>query len=212
MPEEEAQKAQKEFQRRLAEESSESEADDPDLFLDFKLGNDKKRLQQILNESEDDYPFPFKNPDELLEIFTTLEDQNLFLIQRTQENEKILEDKKMEAEKSSKIADAALAKTSEREKSLDERQQRVKKEKDMLSSMQSSNEQKQLKPQEEAKIRKKVMEIFQEVKPSFQQNSEISILAQLLEIERFCDDCLMFAENIKNDPENVIKCKEERKK
>ena len=55
---------------------------DPDLFLDFKLGNDphKKRLQQILNESEDEYPLPFTDPDELLEIFTTLEDANLFLI------------------------------------------------------------------------------------------------------------------------------------
>lgn len=82
MTSEEAQLAQKEFLKRLQEESSESEADDPDLFLDFKLGNDphKKRLQQILNESEDEYPLPFTDPDELLEIFTTLEDANLFLI------------------------------------------------------------------------------------------------------------------------------------
>jgi len=118
---EEALLAYKEFMRRFADESSESEEDDPDLYLDFKLGNDKKRLQIILNESEDEYPFPFNNPDELLEIFTTLEDANLFLIQRTQENEKILEDKQLDAKKNAEIANAELSKISERALELDER-------------------------------------------------------------------------------------------
>ncbi len=89
----------------------------------------------------------------------------------------MLEDKQIAGEANIKSANADLAKMMEREKQVDERKQRVTFEKNTLSSMVSSNNVKQLEPHEENRIRKKVMDIYQDVRPSHQQNSEISILA-----------------------------------
>lgn len=41
-----------------------------------------QKLKDVIEESDDDYPLYFKKPDELLEIFATLEEKNLFLIQQ----------------------------------------------------------------------------------------------------------------------------------
>jgi hypothetical protein len=38
------------------------------------------KLKEIIDEDVDDYPIYFTNPGELLEIFATLEEKNLFLI------------------------------------------------------------------------------------------------------------------------------------
>lgn len=38
------------------------------------------KLKDVIEESDDDYPLTFLEPDELLEIFSTLEEKNLFLI------------------------------------------------------------------------------------------------------------------------------------
>jgi hypothetical protein len=38
-------------------------------------------LKDIIDESDDEYPEIFKNPEDLMEIFSNLEEKNLFLIQ-----------------------------------------------------------------------------------------------------------------------------------
>jgi hypothetical protein len=37
-------------------------------------------LKEVIEESDDEYPIFFEEPDSLLEIFATLEEKNLFLI------------------------------------------------------------------------------------------------------------------------------------
>lgn len=39
------------------------------------------KLREVIDESDEEYPLHFNKPDELLEIFATLEEKNLFLIQ-----------------------------------------------------------------------------------------------------------------------------------
>lgn len=39
------------------------------------------KLKEVIEESDDEYPLNFDEPDSLLEIFATLEEKNLFLIQ-----------------------------------------------------------------------------------------------------------------------------------
>lgn len=44
--------------------------------------NIPQELKEIIEDSDDDMPLRFKDHNELMEIFSTLEEQNLFLIQR----------------------------------------------------------------------------------------------------------------------------------
>jgi hypothetical protein len=37
-------------------------------------------LREVIEDSGDEFEIPFKEPDQLMEIFSTLEEQNLFLI------------------------------------------------------------------------------------------------------------------------------------
>jgi hypothetical protein len=39
------------------------------------------KLKEVIEESDEEYPLFFEDPDELLEIFSILEEKNLFLIQ-----------------------------------------------------------------------------------------------------------------------------------
>ena len=39
-----------------------------------------ENLKEFIEESDDEYPLNFEEPDQLLEIFSTLEEKNLFLI------------------------------------------------------------------------------------------------------------------------------------
>lgn len=40
------------------------------------------KLKDVIDDSDDDYPLFFEDTEELLEMFATLEEQNLFLIQQ----------------------------------------------------------------------------------------------------------------------------------
>jgi hypothetical protein len=50
--------------------------------IQFDLDKTKEKLREILEDSEDEYTVPFTHSSELLEIFSMLEEQNLFLIQQ----------------------------------------------------------------------------------------------------------------------------------
>lgn len=60
---------------------------DGEMKLNFDLDKTKGKLREILEDSEEEYKVPFCDPQELLDIFSALEEQNLFLIQQGQENE-----------------------------------------------------------------------------------------------------------------------------
>ena len=45
------------------------------------------KLKDVIEESDEEYPIYFDDPEELIEIFSILEEKNLFLIQQGQEAE-----------------------------------------------------------------------------------------------------------------------------
>lgn len=51
-------------------------------------------LKEIVDDSDDDFPLRFKDHNELIDIFSTLEENNLLEIQRMQEAEQELEAKR----------------------------------------------------------------------------------------------------------------------
>jgi len=44
--------------------------------------NIPQELKEIIEDSDDDLPLRFKDHNELMDIFSTLEEKNLFLIKR----------------------------------------------------------------------------------------------------------------------------------
>ena len=56
--------------------------------------NIPEELRDIIEDSDDDFQLRFNDPNELIEIFSTLEENNLLEIQRMQESEQELEVKK----------------------------------------------------------------------------------------------------------------------
>ena len=55
-----------------------------DLDLELSI---PKALREIIASPQTDYLVPLSKPSELMEIFSELEDVNLFLIQQSQANE-----------------------------------------------------------------------------------------------------------------------------
>merc|ERR550514_641349 len=53
---------------------------------------EKKYMEEMDADSGDEVPLYFQHPKQLLDIFTQLEEQNLFLIQNSQETEQQLEE------------------------------------------------------------------------------------------------------------------------
>ena len=56
-------------------------------------------LREIVDDSDDDFPLRFKDHNELIDIFSTLEENNLLEIQRMQESEQELESKRQQKNK-----------------------------------------------------------------------------------------------------------------
>lgn len=54
------------------------------------------KLKEVIEDSDDEYPLFFEDTEDLLEMFSILEEKNLFLIQQGQESEQALEAKKYE--------------------------------------------------------------------------------------------------------------------
>lgn len=58
--------------------------------------NIPQELREIIEDSDDDLPLRFNDPSDLMEIFSVLEEKNLFLIKRCQDSEQQLEEKKQQ--------------------------------------------------------------------------------------------------------------------
>ena len=124
---------------------------------DVSIPND---LKELIEDPNDVYDLYFKNPDQLLEIFATLEEKNLFLIQQGQEAEQQLETKKHEL----KILEAEMNK----EVSLlthslvevEERKARTLKESKLMSGATVEEENKTIDPVSYGQIEGLVQEIY----------------------------------------------------
>lgn len=74
------------------------------LFSIFSLANELDT-----EDSEDEMPMYFQEPQQLLDIFTALEESNLFLIQNSQETEQALEELKQNFRETTNKMDAKTA-------------------------------------------------------------------------------------------------------
>ena len=61
--------------------------------------NIPQSLKEIIEDSDEDIPMGFDNPNEMMEILSNFEEQNLFLIKRCQDSEQQLEEKKLDEKK-----------------------------------------------------------------------------------------------------------------
>ena len=53
------------------------------------------KLQELFDDNEDEeYPLPFNEPDELMNIFADLEERNLSLIKQGQDHDELYEERK----------------------------------------------------------------------------------------------------------------------
>lgn len=76
-----------------------------------------------------------------------------------------------------------------------ERMAKTQQEKHVLSSIVSSGSDKMLSDQVYVKLCGDVNRIFRQAKPSHPDGTEVPVLSQLLEIERFIEDCA-FIQNL----------------
>eukprot|EP00736_Rhodelphis_marinus_P011866 Rmarinus@m.10502 len=87
---EERRKAREEARRRALEAAEEGDEDDEGASPPPEIPSSSDEEEEI----EDDAPMYFRYPEQLLDIFTELEESNLFLIQNSQETEEALEELK----------------------------------------------------------------------------------------------------------------------
>eukprot|EP00501_MAST-03F_sp_TOSAG23-6_P001747 GSMAST32.ASY1.ANO1.1824.1 assembled CDS len=88
--------------------------------------------EEDIVSSDEDIPMYFKNPNQLLDIFTALEESNLFLIQNSQETEQALEELRQEYIDTRKRMDG---KTQSLKSNISELQTQIKVDKNNLSSL-----------------------------------------------------------------------------
>jgi len=68
-----------------------SDSEDDDDILDLNIPSDLLDIIEDPNEDEE-YKCPFDSPNDLMDIFTSLEEKNLSLIGAKQEGEEAIED------------------------------------------------------------------------------------------------------------------------
>jgi len=78
------------------------------IAVDLPPEPDYDKLVPV-EKSEEELPMYFKEPQQLLDVFTALEEQNLFLIQNSQETEQALEDLKTSYRATRKMMDSKTA-------------------------------------------------------------------------------------------------------
>ena len=89
-------KRQREEEDRLIFESLKDQGiDEPPQSLEVELNIDEQ-LQEIYEDSDSESPERFQDPNELMQILTTLEDSNLMQIIRMQQSEEHLEARRQE--------------------------------------------------------------------------------------------------------------------
>jgi len=152
-----------------------------------------------LSSSGDEMPMYFTRPAQLLDIFTQLEEQNLFLIQNSQETEQALEELKQNFRETKKKMDR---KTQQLDQNIRELRAQIEVEEAKCESLKqraqaSAGEDKQedlLKS-----LNEKVKEVYRRC--GFDADSSPSTLSMLTELEARLEDLLMAIEAM---PEDIV--------
>lgn len=187
-----------------------------EMKMQFALDNKQSKLREILEDSEEEYNVPFADPQELIDIFSTLEEQNLFLIQQGQENEQQIEQKKIEQAYHEEIMEADIDGLTSSEQQVKDRMNKTLLEKTALQQIVNSGSNKMLADSVYHRLCADIVKVFRQVKPQHPDAGEVPPLTQLLEIERFIEDCAFFQarakeKNPKDIEQKIKKSKEDQK-
>lgn len=140
------------------EEKKENEPRKDNLLKDLNI------KQDIIDLIEDDtfkYEIAFKDPDDLITNFTTLEEKNLFLIQQTQEAEQGYEEKNHSFMKTKKRYENELRVLRNGLAEVKERISKIKGE--MEKDQEGDNDQKKMPPELVKRIRNKVKDVYESI-------------------------------------------------
>lgn len=144
--------------------------------------NIKKEINDLIEDDTFKYDIPFKDPEDLIANFTTLEEKNLFLIQQTQEAEQAFEEKNHEFMRIKKECERDIRGL---ENGLTEVKERIKKAKGEMDKEEDfDNDQKAMPSELVKRIRNKVKEVYASIsanegKVVESNNSTLYLLAEI---------------------------------
>lgn len=189
--------------KKKAEEAKHTrKAKQPSLDEDEENLNISPELQIILESNEKLPELPFKESDELIEIFSEMQEQNLLQIQRMQDAEQQLELKKAHMNRVTSEMTAKLDALCTNELNNRARIARTEKEKEALETVGEENQSQVIDRASMEKIEGACLELYILCKglsnkkrqgknlaedPEFKKLSQADILTMLAEIEYFVD-------------------------
>eukprot|EP01084_Bolivina_argentea_P068525 124747_1 len=184
---------------------NESETEMEEIEANSPTPSPPPELEQIKHEDEEMY---FTDPQQLLDVFATLEERNLFLIQNAQETEEAHDELKSKFEETKKIMEG---KTYELESSISEMKKKIKIQQDKAlvlrnrsTALGASGDNKQQKLLDE--LGNKVANVFGEC--GFDPEQTPDTLGQLAKIEQLLESLIIKLEEM---PEGVRKKAEKKK-
>lgn len=119
-----------------------------------------KDLREVIEDSDDDYPLFFAEPDQLLEIFSTLEEQNLFLIQQSQEIEQQYEQKKHEYLMLEQDLNREILLLNKGLSEVEDKKGRLQQESKVMQSSAADEEIKKIDPKDYKEINELIAELY----------------------------------------------------
>ena len=152
----------------------------------FTIAQTYPKLADLFDDDpNEEYPLPFDNPDDLMMIFSDLEEKNLSLIQQAQDQDQILEKTRKEFAKIRFDIEGEIKKLKDSEMEVKGRTAITLEQKQSLENQTSEGNNKILPEASYDKIRRSVMSIKQMVDRNKSQDQDP--LTMLLEIERVVD-------------------------
>ncbi|KDO29383.1 hypothetical protein SPRG_05920 [Saprolegnia parasitica CBS 223.65] len=162
----------------------------------------------VATSSGEELPMYFQNPQQLLDIFTALEESNLFLIQNSQETEQSLEELKQNYRETKKKMNK---KTQVLKQNIDELRDQINAEDEKANhlrqrAMAGTGENVQERMLQE--LHDKVLEVYQRC--GFEADSNPNTLFMLTDLEARLEDLLSAIEHMPED--YVVKAEKEKEK
>ena len=151
------------------------------MSLTDQLDNDlniPQELRDIIEDSEDEetaMPLRFNDPDELSEIFSTLEEQNLFMINICQEYELHIEKQKQQEKEIKHQFSQEVAALTKNKDMNDLKIKKTEAEKNALGGITDDTEGKSLEPSEKRRLDTEVANLYRTAKTKNEKDKDKSV-------------------------------------
>jgi hypothetical protein len=162
----------------------------------------------VVTSSGEEIPMYFQHPQQLLDIFTALEESNLFLIQNSQETEQTLEELKQSYRETKKTMDR---KTHSLKSNIDELQQQISVEESKASQLKLRSQSATSENAQERMLQElhdRVLDVYKRC--GFEAESNSSTLYMLTDLEARLEDLLSAIDQMPE--EYVARAEKEKEK